>query len=232
MARRLNWEKANRMRGLTGYGGECGDDCERVKFFERQFWAKELWRQHGLKSAKETPETRRMKDISQKIAKHQLKADCLKRELEMTVNPLRQPTRGKVENRFRSHQTQADIFRADLAALVARQGHCKNEEPSKAEQADAGDALRQGHCKDEKLSGSARRYLRAARLGDAKAQFILGHKYYKGNGVPQNYEEAYAWLNVAAERGYPKAGAVRDVIAKALTPSALLTAQQLFKKYR
>jgi TPR repeat protein len=48
--------------------------------------------------------------------------------------------------------------------------------------------------------------------------------------VPQDYEEAYAWLSLAAAQGN-KAQDLRDNAAQKLTPSALLAAQQLSKRY-
>ena len=42
-----------------------------------------------------------------------------------------------------------------------------------------------------------------AKLGEIKAQVQLGEKYFRGEGVPQNYTEAYRWFTKAAERGNP-----------------------------
>jgi len=42
-----------------------------------------------------------------------------------------------------------------------------------------------------------------AKLGEVKAQVQLGEKYIRGEGVPQNYTEAYRWFAKAAERGNP-----------------------------
>ena len=41
----------------------------------------------------------------------------------------------------------------------------------------------------------------AAEQGDASAQFNLGLKYYNGEGVPQDYQEAVKWYRLAAEQG-------------------------------
>lgn len=43
--------------------------------------------------------------------------------------------------------------------------------------------------------------LSAASLGLVDAQFNLGLMYYKGQGVPQDYEEALRWFKEAAEQG-------------------------------
>ena len=44
-----------------------------------------------------------------------------------------------------------------------------------------------------------------AEQGNIKAQYNLALMYYKGEGVPQNYEEAIKWYNKAAEQGNIKA---------------------------
>ena len=45
----------------------------------------------------------------------------------------------------------------------------------------------------------------AALQGDTTAQFNLGHQYYNGEGVPQDYREAVKWFRMAAEQGHAKA---------------------------
>src|SRR5437899_10137564 len=40
-----------------------------------------------------------------------------------------------------------------------------------------------------------------AEKGDASAQFSLGLIYYNGDGVPQDYSEAFKWFHEAAEQG-------------------------------
>ena len=35
----------------------------------------------------------------------------------------------------------------------------------------------------------------------AQAQFNLGNKYAKGDGVPQDYQEAFKWYRLSAEQG-------------------------------
>ena len=48
-------------------------------------------------------------------------------------------------------------------------------------------------------------YTKAAEQGDAEAQYNLGVCYEKGEGVPQNYEEAAKWYMKAAEQGHANA---------------------------
>src|SRR2546430_1916634 len=56
-----------------------------------------------------------------------------------------------------------------------------------------------------KLAAAASLYRARAEQGDAKAQSDLGHKYFHGNGVPQDYAEAARWYGKAADQGYAKA---------------------------
>ena len=45
----------------------------------------------------------------------------------------------------------------------------------------------------------------AAEQGNTKAQFNLGNGYYTGEGVPQDYKEAFNWYRKAAEQGHSSA---------------------------
>lgn len=45
----------------------------------------------------------------------------------------------------------------------------------------------------------------AAELGYPAAQYSLGYMYYKGEGVPQNYDKAAKWFRRAADQGHPEA---------------------------
>src|SRR5579872_2025820 len=47
--------------------------------------------------------------------------------------------------------------------------------------------------------------MRSADVGNPEAQTHLGYLYYKGRGVPQDYEAAAYWLTRAAEQGEPTA---------------------------
>ena len=66
--------------------------------------------------------------------------------------------------------------------------------------------------------------------GDERAQSGLGHLYADGKGVPQDYLEAYFWLNLAAARSTGKEqerfDKSRDEAAAKLTPDDLSKAQQ------
>jgi hypothetical protein len=62
---------------------------------------------------------------------------------------------------------------------------------------------------EQKLAETAREFAEhakecraRAKQGDARAQFDLGNIYYHGQGVPQDYTEAFRWYRKAADQGY------------------------------
>jgi len=55
------------------------------------------------------------------------------------------------------------------------------------------------------LAETARVTLVRAQQGDAKSQYDLGHMYFHGEGVPQNYSEALRWYRKSADQGDAKA---------------------------
>ena len=48
-------------------------------------------------------------------------------------------------------------------------------------------------------------YRKAARQGNAHAQYSLGFAYYSGNGVSRNFRQAALWFREAALQGLPEA---------------------------
>ena len=70
---------------------------------------------------------------------------------------------------------------------------------------------------------------------DKLSQLSIGLMYLNGEGVAPDPETAYAWLDIAAERGYPDFMATRDRVLAQLTPEQLQHAQalraELAKKY-
>jgi len=54
--------------------------------------------------------------------------------------------------------------------------------------------------------------LKSAEQGDARAQLNLGLKYYRGEGVPQNYKQALLWQTKAAEQGIADAQLILGVM--------------------
>ncbi len=54
-------------------------------------------------------------------------------------------------------------------------------------------------------------YRKAAEAGDARAQFMLGHMYDQGQGVPQSTQESVHWMEMAAGNGYTTAQVIMGV---------------------
>ena len=46
---------------------------------------------------------------------------------------------------------------------------------------------------------------KAVEQGQAESQHSLGHMYYQGEGVSQDYEEALRWFRKAEDQGYVQA---------------------------
>jgi tetratricopeptide (TPR) repeat protein len=72
---------------------------------------------------------------------------------------------------------------------------------------------------------AVKHWRKAAELGNARAQLALGKCYLEGSGVPQNWVEAYVWLNLAASV-LPEARAARDAAAANLTAEQVVRAQE------
>jgi TPR repeat protein len=91
---------------------------------------------------------------------------------------------------------------------------------------------------------------RAANKGNSRAQFWLGKMYEGGDGVPQDYVQAYKWYDIAAatvgieaERLPATANPstaldnqyeidARDNVAKGMTPSQISAAQKLAREWK
>lgn len=69
-----------------------------------------------------------------------------------------------------------------------------------------------------------------AEQGDANAQGVLGTAYFDGTGAPQDYAEAYFWLDLASRKDaiYTK---WRDVAVAELTPGKIEEVQARCKKW-
>lgn len=81
-----------------------------------------------------------------------------------------------------------------------------------------------------------RRLKKAAQYGDKPAQALMGEILWNGSyGQQQNRPAAYAWMDLAAERGYPDLLRVREHYWHALTPGeqalALSIGQKLYAEY-
>ncbi len=67
--------------------------------------------------------------------------------------------------------------------------------------------------------------------GDAVAQANLGLMYAKGQGVAQNYIQAYMWETLAAAQGNEIASKGLEVLEKSMTLDQLAEAQRLARKW-
>jgi uncharacterized protein len=70
-----------------------------------------------------------------------------------------------------------------------------------------------------------------------QAQFYLAAMYFKGQGVPQDYVQAYKWLNLAASNyaagsKHDKAAKARDTLATQMTPAQIAEAQKLAREWK
>ena len=70
-------------------------------------------------------------------------------------------------------------------------------------------------------------YRKAAEQGDAEAQERLGHMYANGEGVPEDYVKAYAWMNLAAAQGRNNAVKAKELLRSSMTTEQVAEAQKL-----
>ena len=64
-----------------------------------------------------------------------------------------------------------------------------------------------------------------------RRKFNLGMMYEKGQGVQQDYAQAYMWINLAAAQGFEDAVRMRDNLVKKLTPSQIEEGQRLAREW-
>jgi TPR repeat protein len=96
-----------------------------------------------------------------------------------------------------------------------------------------------GPLEDADVAIKRRDYATAVRLnrplaeqGDANAQYNLGVFYDNGLGVPQDKVRAYMWFNLSAAQGREGAAAIRDLIARRMTPAQIAEAQKLAREWK
>jgi hypothetical protein len=78
----------------------------------------------------------------------------------------------------------------------------------------------------------AREWLeRAARKGNAEAQFRLGVMHRQGQGMQEDHVGAYVWFNLAAAQGHDEAREARDDLLALLAPDEILAAQQSSQQF-
>jgi S1-C subfamily serine protease len=68
--------------------------------------------------------------------------------------------------------------------------------------------------------------------GNSHAQWNLANQYFGGLGVPQDYIEAYKWMNLAAVNGEPDALRNRETFKQNMTPEQIAAAQELSREFK
>jgi hypothetical protein len=75
----------------------------------------------------------------------------------------------------------------------------------------------------------------AARYADKPSQAMVASMYWEGRGAPQDRALAYAWMDLAAERGYPWLVATRERYWQSLDAEeqrrAIVAGQPLYAEY-
>ena len=79
-------------------------------------------------------------------------------------------------------------------------------------------------------------YRKAADLGSAPAMNNLGFMYRNGQGVLQDYVEAYKWMSLAMARStgenQKRVAEARDRVAEIMTPAQIAEAKKLADEWR
>ena len=120
--------------------------------------------------------------------------------------------------RLSCHRFRANEVRLQLAALAYNLGN-----------------LRRRLGLPQRIK-SVKWYRMAAELGHANAQFLLGVRYGKGQGVPRDYVQAHMWVNLAASRSQgedlEKFATGRELLAEQMTPDQIAEAQRLAREWK
>jgi uncharacterized protein len=72
----------------------------------------------------------------------------------------------------------------------------------------------------------------AANQGNDLAQRKLGLMFERGDGVLQDYVRAYMWYSLGAMKGAKIGAAMRDAVAKRMTPEQIAEAQKLAQEWK
>jgi len=75
-------------------------------------------------------------------------------------------------------------------------------------------------------------WLAAANQGDTSALLSLGKLYEEGLGVPQNFQLAHMYYNLAGARGSAEARKARDLLATKMSPELVTIAQDKAAAWR
>ena len=100
-----------------------------------------------------------------------------------------------------------------------------------------GDMYLEGRAVAQDYSEAGRWYRFAADHGNAAAQYYLGILYAKGQGVPLDNVLAHMWFNLAAVNftsrlSRDRAIAIRDTIARKLSPAEIAKAQEMAREWQ
>jgi hypothetical protein len=85
----------------------------------------------------------------------------------------------------------------------------------------------QAHFEDNELEQARAEFALAAGFGDKLSQAMLGEIYWEGHGVNADRSLAYAWMDLAAERGFVSFVAKREQYWQALAPDERVRALEL-----
>ncbi len=119
---------------------------------------------------------------------------------------------------------QDDKRAAGWYTLAAEQGHAEA-------QFNLGQMYRQGFGVSQDYKRAAGWFTLAAEQGDANAQWTLGMMYANGKeGVIKDYVYAHMWFNVVASNRSERAGELRDLVAKRMSPAEISAAQDLARE--
>ena len=84
-----------------------------------------------------------------------------------------------------------------------------------------------GNGVPQSMAQAFKHFSLAAEQGYPAAQFAVGYMYAKGQAVPQDKMLSHMWLNLAAASDVSEAAALRDQMAKMMTPEELGKAQRM-----
>jgi TPR repeat protein len=79
---------------------------------------------------------------------------------------------------------------------------------------------------------AVRWYRRSANQGNDLAQRRLGLLYERGDGVPQDYIQAYMWYKLGAANGGKSGAVLRDSLAMRMNSDQLTEAQKLAREWK
>ena len=88
-----------------------------------------------------------------------------------------------------------------------------------------------GHGVPQDPAEAVKWFTRAAEQDYTAAQHDLGAMYGAGQGVKRDYVQAYKWMNICAAKGNSGCESQRDLLAKKLKASQLMTAQKLSTEF-